>query len=80
MSNDLEKDATEAIADFIIIPLLFLLGLFVIASLVEIALNANIVQFKLLFIAIAGAPLYILYFREKLTEKSVKESSNLDSI
>ncbi len=70
MSKNPEEEATIAIADFIVIPIVFLLGLFIIASVVEFLLTPNIESFKLIFITIAGTPLFILYFREKLTKPS----------
>ena len=63
------EDATEAMADFIVIPSIILIGLYILASIFEFILNPNIDQFKLIFVAIAGIPIFILYLKEKLTNK-----------
>ena len=69
MSKVSEEEAATAMYDFIVIPSLILIGLYIIASLFEFVLNPNIEQFKLIFIAIAGTPIFILYLKEKLTNK-----------
>ena len=63
------EDATEAMADFIVIPSIILIGLYILASIFEFILNTNISQFKLIFIAITGTPIFILYLKEKLTNQ-----------
>lgn len=68
MSKEWQNDIDTALVDFLLIPIFFLLALFIVASLVEIGLNLNIESFKLLFIALIGTPLFIYYFKEKLTE------------
>ncbi len=67
MSKDREAEAATAMWDFIVMPLLIFVGLFIIASICEAILNLNIESFKLTFLAITSIPIFILYLKEKLT-------------
>ena len=69
MSKARKEEAATAMADFIVIPSIILIGLYIIASILEVILNPNISQFKLIFLAISGTPIFILYLKEKLTNK-----------
>ena len=70
MSKSPKEEATTAIVDFAVIPIVFFTCLFIIATIAEKLLNPNIGSFKLIFVAIPGIPFLILYFRKKLTKTS----------
>jgi len=68
MSKAKKEEAATAMADFIVIPSIILMGLYILASIFEAILNPNIEPFKQIFVAISGTPIFVFYLKEKLTE------------
>jgi uncharacterized membrane protein len=58
----------KAIADFIVIPAIVLIGIYVAASLVDAMLQLNNQTFRILFTAVGGVPALAYYFKRKMAE------------
>ena len=63
-----DKRIDKAITDFIVIPMIVLLGIYIAASLVDSMLQLNNQTFKILFTAVGGVPALGIYFKKKLSE------------
>jgi len=58
----------KAIADFIVIPAIVLIGLYVTAAIIDSMLQLNNETFKILFTAVGGVPALAYYFKRKMSE------------
>lgn len=58
----------KAIEDFIVIPAIILIGLYVTAAIIDSFLHLNSETFRMVFAGIGGVGYFIFYFRKKLSE------------
>lgn len=56
----------RAIEDFIVIPVIALLGIYIVALLVDSMLHVNNQTFVLIFTGVGGVPFLIVYFKKKI--------------
>ena len=63
-----EDRVDKAIKDFIVIPAIVLLGIYIAASLVDSMLQLNNETFKILFTLVGGVPALAYYFKRKMSE------------
>jgi len=63
-----EDRVDKAIKDFIVIPAVVLLGLYITASFVDAMLQLNNETFKIIFTGVGGVPSLIYYFKRKMSE------------
>lgn len=63
-----ENRIDKAIADFIVIPAIVLIGLYVTAAIIDSMLQLNNETFKILFTAVGGVPALAYYFKRKMSE------------
>lgn len=65
-----DRRASRAVTDFIVIPVIILLGIFITANVIDSMLNLNNETFRVLFTGIGGISCFILYFKRKIEEYS----------
>jgi hypothetical protein len=65
MSDDRVKKAVE---DFIVIPVIILLGLYVTAAFIDTMLLTPNQTFRIIFAGIGGIGYFVYYFRKKISE------------
>jgi ABC-type Fe3+-siderophore transport system permease subunit len=58
----------RAIQDFIVLPVIVLVGIYVTASLIDSMLLINNETFRIIFTCIGGVPFFIYYFKRKLAQ------------
>ena len=58
----------KAVEDFIAIPVVALLGIYIAALLVDSMLHVNNQTFVLIFTGVGGVPFLIIYFKKKIAE------------
>jgi hypothetical protein len=58
----------KAIADFIVIPAIVLIGLYVTATIIDALLQLNNQTFRIIFTGVGGVPFFIYYFRRKMSQ------------
>ncbi len=63
-----EDRVDKAIKDFIVIPVIVLIGLYVTASVIDSMLQLNNETFKIIFTGVGGVPFFIYYFKRKMSE------------
>jgi hypothetical protein len=63
-----EDRVDKAIKDFIVIPAIVLIGLYVTASIIDSMLQLNSQTFKIIFTGVGGIPFFIYYFKKKMSE------------
>lgn len=63
-----EDRVNKAITDFIVIPVIVLIGLYVTASVIDSMLHLNNETFKIIFTGVGGVPFFIYYFKRKMSE------------
>jgi len=57
-----------AIEDFVVIPLIILIGLYATASVIDAMLHLNNETFKIIFSGVGGVGYFIYYFKRKMSE------------
>ncbi|MCW4015558.1 MAG: hypothetical protein NWF06_04240 [Candidatus Bathyarchaeota archaeon] len=60
-----ERQINEAIQDFVAIPLIILIGLYITASAIDPILHINNQTFKIIFTVTSGIPTLTLFFKKK---------------
>jgi len=63
-----EDRISKAITDFIVIPLIVLIGIYVTASVIDSMLQLNNETFRIIFTGVGGVGFFIYYFKRKLSE------------
>jgi len=63
-----ENRVEKAIKDFIVIPLIIVIGLYVIASIIDSMLQLNNETFSIIFAGLGGVGVFIYYFKRKMSE------------
>jgi len=63
-----EDRVEKAIQDFIVIPVIVLIGLYVTASIIDSMLHLNNETFKIIFTGVGGIGFFIYYFKRKMSE------------
>lgn len=63
-----ENRVDKAITDFIVIPVVVLIGLYVTASVIDSMLQLNNQTFRIIFTGVGGVPFFIYYFKRKMSE------------
>lgn len=63
-----EDKVDKAIIDFIVIPVIVLIGLYVTASVIDSMLQLNNQTFRIIFTGVGGIPFFIYYFKRKMCE------------
>lgn len=63
-----EDRIDKAIADFIVIPAIVLIGLYVTASIIDSMFQLNNQTFRIIFTGVGGVPFFIYYFKRKMSE------------
>jgi len=58
----------RAIEDFIVIPFVALLGIYITAVLLDSMLQINNVMFRIIFGGVGGVSFIIYYFKRKISE------------
>ena len=58
----------KAIADFIVIPAIILVGLYVTAALIDSMLGTPNETFRVIFAGVGGVAYFVYYFRKKMSE------------
>jgi len=58
----------KAVEDFIVIPAVVLIGLYVTAVIIDSMLQLNNQTFRIIFTGVGGIPFFIYYFRRKMSE------------
>jgi hypothetical protein len=58
----------KAVQDFIVIPTVVLLGLYITASLIDAMLLLNSQTFRIIFTGVGGTSFFIYYFKKKMSE------------
>lgn len=58
----------RAIEDFIVIPFVALLGIYMTAAVIDSMLQINNVMFRVIFSGVGGVPFIIYYFKRKISE------------
>jgi len=58
----------RAIQDFIVIPMVALLGIYITSVLIDSMLQINNQTFVIIFTAIGGIPFIALYFKKKISQ------------
>ena len=68
MSKNREDRVDKAVKDFIVIPAIVLIGLYVTASIIDSMLQLNNQTFRIIFTGVGGVPFFIYYFKRKMSE------------
>ncbi len=63
-----EDRVDEAVKDFIVIPAIVLIGLYVTASIIDSMLQLNNQTFRIIFTGVGGVPFFIYYFKKKMSK------------
>lgn len=63
-----ENRVDKAITDFIVIPVVVLIGLYVTASVIDSMLQLNNQTFRIIFTGVGGVPFFIYYFKRRMSE------------
>lgn len=63
-----EDRVDKAIKDFIVIPIIVLIGLYVTATIIDSMLQLNNQTFKIIFTGVGGIGFFIYYFKRKMSE------------
>jgi len=58
----------RAVEDFIAIPMVALLGIYIVSALIDSMLGINNETFKIVFTAIGGIPFIAYYFKKKIKQ------------
>jgi hypothetical protein len=67
-----ESQLNDVMENFVAIPLIILIGIFMIATSVAPFLNLNSLTFKVVFTTSAGIPSLALFYMQKLNKKHSK--------
>ena len=71
-----ESQLNDAVENFVAIPLIILIGIYMIANSVAPFLNLNSLTFKVVFTISAGIPSLALFFIQKLNKQTkLKQTS-----
>ena len=71
-----ESQLNDAVENFVAIPLIILIGIYMIANSVAPFLNLNSLTFKVVFTISAGIPSIALFFIQKLNKQTkLKQTS-----
>jgi hypothetical protein len=71
-----ESQLNDAVENFVAIPLIILIGIYMIANSVAPFLNLNSLTFKVVFTISAGIPSLALFFMQKLNKQTkLKQTS-----
>ena len=65
-----ESQLNDAVENFVAIPLIILIGIYMIANSVAPFLNLNSLTFKVVFTISAGIPSLALFFMQKLNKQT----------
>jgi len=68
LSKNREDRVDKAVKDFIVIPAIVLIGLYVTASIIDSMLQLNNQTFRIIFTGVGGVPFFIYYFKRKMSE------------
>jgi len=63
-----KRKVDKVIEDFVVIPVIVLIGLYVTASVIDSMLHLNNETFKIIFTGVGGVSFFIYYFRGKMSE------------
>jgi hypothetical protein len=63
----MEDKIDKAIYDFIILPAIVLIGLYITAALIDTMLGTPNSTFRILFVGVGGILYFINYFRRKMS-------------
>jgi hypothetical protein len=63
-----DSKTNKAIFDFIVLPMIVLIGLYIVAALIDSMLQWNNQTFRTLFTLVGGIPALALYFKSKMAE------------
>jgi hypothetical protein len=66
--SEYDRKINKAVYDFIVIPVIVLLGLYITAALLDSMLQLNNQTFRTLFTLVGGIPALALYFKSKMRE------------
>ena len=71
-----ESQLNDAVENFVAIPIIILIGIYMIANSVAPFLNLNSLTFKVVFTISAGIPSLALFFMQKLNKQTkLKQTS-----
>ena len=71
-----ESQLNEAVENFVAIPIIILIGIYMIANSVAPFLNLNSLTFKVVFTISAGIPSLALFYMQKLNKQTkLKQTS-----
>lgn len=71
-----ESQLNEAVENFVAIPIIILIGIYMIANSVAPFLNLNSLTFKIVFTISAGIPSLALFYMQKLNKQTkLKQTS-----
>jgi hypothetical protein len=71
-----ESQLNDAVENFVAIPLIILIGIYMIANSVAPFLNLNSLTFKVVFTISAGIPSLALFYMQKLNKQTkLKQTS-----
>ncbi|MDH5448927.1 MAG: hypothetical protein OEX01_08025 [Candidatus Bathyarchaeota archaeon] len=62
-----EDRVDKAIKDFIVIPVIVLIGFYVTAAIIDSFLHLNSETFKIIFTGVGGVGFFIVYLKRKMS-------------
>jgi hypothetical protein len=68
MSSKQDERTNEALWDFLVFPLIVLIGIYVVAAVLDSILGLNNQSFVIIFTGIGGFGFIIYYFKTKIEE------------
>ena len=71
-----ESQLNEAVENFVAIPLIILIGIYMIANSVAPFLNLNSLTFKIVFTISAGIPSLALFYMQKVNKQTKLEQTS----
>jgi len=71
-----ESQLNEAVENFVAIPIIILIGIYMIANSVAPFLNLNSLTFKIVFTISAGIPSLALFYMQKLNKQTKLEQTS----
>jgi len=63
-----QKRIDKAITDFIVLPVIILLGLYIVAAMIDSMMGTPNQTFRVIFAGVGGVAYFIYYFRKKMRE------------
>ena len=66
--NNGNNKIDKAVEDFIVMPVIVLVGIYVVSALIDSMLQINSSTFRVIFTGVGGIPFFVYYFKKKLSK------------